>query len=376
MKTAPQAVPARPRGRQKETRLCDTRFKDSFCLHQSGVDSVSYALRPQCDEGHQAISRFRSRSEFLNFETGEYHRTTNGPSGSVLIDKPVNGMRLGCFPGTALIFAEGRLGAMLARSGDEHRLMNACLLPTGESRFHEALRLLGFELEPELARVRRLDLAAELRFTKTADGTSFMRALASLDVPGLKRDVWIGKGGVIETVYFRTPKRGQVRLRVYRKDLEAKIKGQGVIVRVERQVRYSKAQQQTSERVSGSDLSALFEGRLEVLARGSGSVVVSNLSGAQEMILKRCEEQAISPRKAERMLGTLTLLDHFGREWWDKAYTVARRERELQDLGIVLDTERQEREPVPVGELLTLLVESFRDTEASEAERLTGGGGK
>ncbi len=362
MKTAPQAAPARPRGRQKETRLCDTRFLNSFCLGGSGVDSVSYALRPRGSEGIAALSEFYRRREFLHAGTGEVIRKARGPSGSLLVGKPINGMRIGCFPGPGLIFAEGRLGAMLARSGDDHRLTGADQLATGEERFREALGLIGLDFEPEPAAIRRLDLAAELRFDNPADGLSFMRAMAALDVPGLKRDIWVNKG-IVETVYHRTPKRGEVRSRVYRKDREAGIVGQGVIVRLERQVRYPKAKQQTSEGISGSDLEALYRGRLEGLAKGSGSVVASNLTGAQGMILKRCEEGAITARKAERMLGTLVLLDHFGREWWEKSYTVARRERELQELGIVLDTERQEREPVPVGALLTALVESFRATD-------------
>jgi hypothetical protein len=93
--------------------------------------------------------------------------------------------------------------------------------------------------------------------------------------------------------------------------------------------------------------------------RGSSDVIATGLNGAQKALLDLVETGDLTPRKAERMLGTLVLLERFGRSWYEKRYTAARRERELRELGILIDPDRDEPEPVPVGDLLEALVESF-----------------
>ncbi len=366
MQPARPTAPTKPGGGPKRTRPCNTRFHDSNCpgysVRASGVDTVSFAFRPRGDRGLESLSEFvRPRREYVHAESGEVMRQAFA-GGAVMVAKPVNGMRLGVFPGPGLVFAEGRLGAMLARSGDDHQLLPAADLATGSERAREALALIGFHFEPQPAAVRRLDLAAELRFDKRPDGLSFMRAMAALEVPGLMQDIYVKKGAV-ETVYHKTPKRGQVRSRVYRKDLESPGYGGGeVVVRLERQVRYPKAKQETAESIAGGDLEELYRGRLGALAKGSGSVVAAELTGAQAALFQRVEEGRVTKRQGERMLGTLAVLNNEGRDWYDESYTADRRVRELQALGIVLDSERKQRQPVPVGAMLTALVESFRAT--------------
>jgi hypothetical protein len=267
-------------------------------------------------------------------------------------------MRLGVFPGVDMIFAEGRLAAMLARSEDDHDLAPASKLTDGAECVGNALAALGFDFDTRPESVRRLDLAAELCFEKPADGLSFLRAMATLEVPGTKRAIWVDNQRV-ETVYFRTPKRGIVNARIYGKNEETGLGPPGGLVRLERQVRYPKAKQQRPESISGSDLEALYRGRFTALSQGREAVIATGLDGAQSAVLDRVADGALTARKAERILGTLTLLEHFGQDWWEKGYTARRRVRELQELGIVLDLERKEREPVPVGELLRLLIGSF-----------------
>ncbi len=271
----------------------------------------------------------------------------------------VGAMRLGIFPGPGLVFAEGRLAAILSGTTADHALAPSEELTNGATKALEALAHIGLEFEPEPVGVRRLDLAAELRFDRPADGLCFLRAMAALEVPGLKRDVWVNRARV-ETVYWRTPKKGAVRGRLYCKGTEAQTDRPGARLRLERQVRYPKSQQQTPETVSSGDLEALYRGRMEALTRGHNDVVAAGLSGAQSALLDRVAEGYVTPRRAERMIGTLALLERFGPDWWDKRYTAQRRMRELQELGVVLDLEREDRETVPVGELLNELVSSFK----------------
>ncbi len=356
-----QDPPARPANPREKTRGCNTRFRDGFCsVAASGLDTVSYALRPDGDDSAEALSRLRIGRDLVHDATGEMLRVGPGPAGSVIIAKPLEGMRVGAFPGAGFLWAEGRLGAILAGSPEDHSLAPAAKLVSGALRVRDALAHVGLDVGDSLAAMRRVDLAAELRFKRPGDGLSFLRAMASLEVPGVKRDVWFN-GSRVETVYWRTPKRGAVRGRLYDKGAESGSDAPGHRLRLERQVRYPKAKQQSPVALSGGDLEALYRGRFEALERGSGDVIATGLSGAQRAILDQVESGAITSRKAERMLGTLVLLDHFGPSWWEKRYTAQRRSRELQDLGIVLDPDRNDdAEPVPVGELLAALIGSFR----------------
>jgi hypothetical protein len=69
---------------------------------------------------------------------------------------------------------------------------------------------------PPLAKVRRLDLAADLAFADPTDGLRFLHGMSLLRVPGLKIDVWRSEG-LAETVYLRL-KSGRTRWRIYDKE--------------------------------------------------------------------------------------------------------------------------------------------------------------
>ncbi len=345
---------------RQRSRGCNTRSNDRNCRpSSSGLDTVSYAFRPRGERDLDAFDRFlsRARNAVADRETGEVLRLRRTAQGGVLVASPINGARVGFFPGPGLIFCEGRLAALMARSEDDHALAPSGALVPGSDRAREALGRVGLELVGTPA-IRRLDLAGELRFKSGADGLSFMRTLASLDVPGLKRDVWM-RGTRVETVYYRTLQAGAVRLRAYDKGVEAKTDAPGVRIRLERQVRYAKRQQQTPATVAGSDLAKLYKGRLAAWTNATGDIVATNLTGAQNAVLSRLSNGAITERRAERLLGTLVLLERFGDGWWDKPHTRQRRVRELRDLGVALDLERLEAEPVPVGELIKRLSASF-----------------
>ncbi len=320
------------------------------------MDTVSFAFRPR-DEALDRLSYLARRRESVNPLTGEVIRFNDGPRGSLIASRPIGAMRLGAYPGAGMLYAEGRLGALLAGTTEDHSLASTKGLAPGAERAKEAFAELGLVINSTTA-VRRLDLAGELHFDRPADGLSFLRALANLDIPGSKRDIWM-KDARVETIYYRTPKRGQVRLRCYDKGVEAGTHEPGARVRLERQVRYAKAQQQTPEAIQASNLEQLYQGRLAAWTDATTDVVATDLLGAQQAVLERLAADLISARVAERLVGTLVLVEHFGFEWWEKRHTAQRRKRELRELGIVLDLERKEAEPVPVGQLLTDLRSAF-----------------
>ncbi len=337
----------------------NSRFHDSFCrVAATGVDTVSYAFRPKDAAALDRVRGLWSRREALNRTTGELIRLDDGPRGSIIASTPIGAMRLGAFPGHGLLYAEGRLGAILAESAEDHTLAPAKSLSPGAELARRAFGDLGLEISNETAAVRRLDLAGELHFDRPDDGLCFLRALANLDVPGSKRDIWM-QDARVETIYYRTPKRGQVRLRCYDKGVESGSHEPGARIRLERQVRYAKAQQQTPEAIRSGDLEKLYQGRLAAWTDATTDVVATDLNGAQQAVLERLAADQVTPRVAERLLGTLVLVEHFGFEWWEKRHTAQRRKRELRELGIVLDLERQVAEPVPIGKLLTELRSAF-----------------
>ncbi|MGH8301722.1 MAG: hypothetical protein ACRET5_09690 [Steroidobacteraceae bacterium] len=291
----------------------------------------------------------------VRHDTGEVLRIRRGERGALLLPL-TRGLTFGAFPGAGLVFAEGRLAAFL-RGIASHELLPATELPAGCASVHDSFGVFGFDL-PEAGVIRRLDLAGELLFRRAADGLAFLRAVASLDVPGTKRDAWI-TGTRVETVYLRTPRRGEVRLRIYDKGVETGDDEPGRRVRIERQLRFHGRQQPPADSLQGADLARLYHGRLAVWANATRDVVVTDLMGAQRTVVERIAEGSITPRVAERVLGTLAILDHFGPSWWEKPHTAQRRLRELRELGVVLDLDRDPGEPLPVGRLITALRDSF-----------------
>jgi hypothetical protein len=306
------------------------------------------------------------RREVMDRRTGEALKLTRAPGGC-MVGAPVDGVRFGAFDmyGSSSAWVEGRLSALLAGTADAHGLAAPADLPAGAEAGREAFAALGLDMAAPIEAVRRADLAGDLVFDDGAEGLAFLRALASLDVPRLKRDVW-AVGPRIETVYYRTPKRGEVRMRAYDKGVESGTAAPGERVRFEMQLRFPKALQMTPRNLAGVHWGDLYRKRLAPWERSADGFSVVSLSGAQDAILAALREGAtlrdgsqLTPRRAERMLGTLVILSELGPDWYDNGFTAKRRAREFMDLGISLDLHREAREPVAVGALLQMLAEAF-----------------
>lgn len=188
-----------------------------------------------------------------------------------------------------------------------------------------------------------------------------MQGLASVALPRLKTDIYKNVGRV-ETIYYLTPKRGLVRLRIYDKATESGSGEPGTLIRVEQQRRFVGKQQPAPHEWARADLGRKWQNQLKAW-EAVENVVVADLNGMQRVILQAVSENKLSAFKAERLLGTLLLRGRgMGKDWWTaqgKPYLWGRRERELRDLGLILDEDGlggdQKEAELPLGTVLRAL---------------------
>ncbi len=266
-----------------------------------------------------------------------------------------------------MIYIEGRLAALLACDEQASGLASPSQLETASNLSARAVSRLLFpsSLVGEKCYLRRADLSADVFFTYPDQGLRFLRGLAALDLPRTKTDAW-RKDGRIETIYYRTPSRGRVRLRIYDKGAEAGSAPPGQLLRLEHQWRFEKRNQREPSSMARDDLGRMWEGQLKTW-EAADNVVVADLNGTQRVIVNAVNEGTLSAFTAERLLGHLLLRGRgMTKEWWSakgKPYLWSRRSRELRQLGLILDENglggSQEEAELPLGTVLRSLRQAW-----------------
>lgn len=178
---------------------------EGFSVAQVGVDTVSFAWRPADDE--VLWDRLQNGATARSI-AGLWRVNPAGVPGGWMLSKPLAGARWFFFPGSRLIFAEGRLGAMLSeREGDYSLGSFSSLLAAAEKLEEQVAPVIGHDREQgiggEVVALRRLDLAAELRWDDPSDGLAALRALGTLSIPRVKVCEWRHEGRT-ETVSYYT----------------------------------------------------------------------------------------------------------------------------------------------------------------------------
>lgn len=169
--------------------------------------------------------------------------------------------------------------------------------------------------------------------------------------------MWL-RDGRVETVYFRTPRRGHAKFRIY-KGVESQSGPPGELLRFERQLRYVKPEQLSPDALAATDLAAAWEGELGAWRAVTAPVRASDLPRAQSRVVEAARD-GLDPLAAERLLGWLALRgDGLDRQWWverGQRHIPSRRLAELRRLGIALDDAGRATVgaavPVPLAELL------------------------
>jgi hypothetical protein len=346
-----------------------------------GIDTVSFCWRPQSEQLWTHLReplQLGSDLQGWDPETDEFFASSGvarTQPGHVLVNEIIGGGRVGYFPGERLIYIEGRLAALNACDANASGLAPPWQLDNTSRLSALAVTQLLYPSSIcfEKCTLRRLDLACDVRFTEGAQGSRFLRALGALDLPRQKSDVW-RKDGRTETIYYRTPKRGKVKLRVYDKGVESGSHAPGERVRLEQQLRWTRAKQPDPATIACSDLGSKWQGQLHAW-EDAENVVVADLDSMQRVILQAVAEKQLPIYQAERLLGTLAMRGRgFGKETFaadGKRHLWARRSRELRALGFVLDEDglgtKREQATLPLGTILRALRQAWPSATPEEA---------
>lgn len=240
---------------------------------------------------------------------------------SRLIPEKIEGHRVGFFPGSRLLFAEGHPNPEGLAGSDQ-------LVPAFD-RLVEGLRDRGIEppsyrSRPQayglgketralgdsgFAGIRRLDSTVDLAFENPAEGLAALAGVAALPLPRVKTQVIREVGGRrVETVYFRGSSGKRVLGRWYDKGLESGRLGRGLHVRPEDQRRFPKEARLDLEAVASSTyVRDAFVRRFEPLWRAAKGVKVGGVMELAQRLAELQDEGEITPGEAKRIAGHLVL---------------------------------------------------------------------
>jgi hypothetical protein len=357
----------------------NSRSEDKICppdppFRQIGVDTVSW-----CWRSGEHVDRLLRLDGLLVGDDHRPLRVVPAPAGAVRLSRRLDGLgTVGAFPAAPLLFVEGRARALHLADEENHQLARPGQLVDTQERVSRALsRLLGAPLD-SIGELRRIDLTGELRFARGEDGQELLRILSGLHSPRHKVSTVAERGGPgIQTVYWRTPARSLPVLRAYDKGVESGTAPSGERIRIERQIRYSGAKRPSLMQFLTGDLAAAFS---QPLTRWlTGDFIV----GTPDQLLEALTWSGVlwhhywasgssafshtgrhrvpfwTAAKIERVIGTLAILDQYGRSWpaWD-AKQRQRRLRDVRDFGLlVLD------QPIHIDAhaLVTGLCEEWRN---------------
>lgn len=264
---------------------------------------------------------------------------------------------VGAFPGASLLYVEGRAHALAEGDDRNHELGDVDELRRAQARVCDGVgELLGALPKSKMA-LRRADLTGELAWDRGEDGQEFLKLLDGLHSPLHKTAPVREKGGpALETAYWRTPQRSAMVLRAYDKGVESGTAPAGTRIRLERQMRYSGKLRPTLEQWLERDLAALYTAPLRMWMCGGGvaagtaaellrvltdaAVIWPNYwaSGSSWVTSSGTVHCSLWPaRKVERVLGTLAVVDAYGRNWpaWSPKQK-QRRLMEVRQLGLLL----------------------------------------
>ena len=270
------------------------------------------------------------------------------------------GWHFGSYPSSDMVFVEGRLAPMLSGDASDRTLTPAVHLP--EAVALASARIASILIAPRgPVRLRRADLAADIRFQQPEDGLSTLRALACMDVPRYQLDVWRHDGTQVATIYLRTPG-GRVRARIYDK---ARERGDvpGTLVRAEYQHQPVGVRRPAITDFVRADVAPLWRRAFGQWAAASSTLTAGTLADQHKEVLSRARGGELTGRVSERLLGSLTLISAgLGDELLGER-AVRRRRSELRQLGIAVgETYRGE---IAVGEIFQAICASFAHTDAA-----------
>jgi len=306
----------------------------SALASRAGIDTVRFRWREEPD----IYQRFSQRPEGVieGYRGERYAQTELG--------------RIGVYR-DGMVYLEGRAGAILHRNREDHSLLPSHALSSAERVARYFVQENGADVSEE-ARLGRIDLASELRFSDPREGSAFLHSLAGLDVPWCKSRVDGRKGDHIETVSFHGTRGRSIYLRAYDKGVESGTAPPGEVIRMERQRRFRKSREVLADDFSNvADLRKVFLGREFKLLADLPSAMICNLPDA----LLAMRDMGLRHQQFERLGGFLTVGRYID---YPRAIRY-KRIAELREMGIFVDPAQNERLEVPVGQYLQTLASAW-----------------
>jgi hypothetical protein len=245
--------------------------------------------------------------------------------------------RFGCVGD--MVWAEGRLGSVCDGMTSSLRLGRASELHVADGKARAALCGYGIDVGDAETMVGRLDLAADVTVSDPFLGLAFLTAVAAATPRRYKTDCRYGQGyGPIQTVYWRTARRGGIRLRAYDKGVKEASVGLGRHVRVEVQTHFAKASECSLSTVAVEDLSRRYLIRVAPLMKANQALLVAGGDAAMAVVSAGLVAGQISVREAEKLFGTIHMVQQHGWGAWS-AKTSQRRRKSLLEAGLLLDAQ-------------------------------------
>jgi len=240
-----------------------------------------------------------------------------------LMPESVQGYRVGWFPESRLVFAEGR--------PCDEELVVASDLPRAMRRLRRALGDLGLPLVgvPN-AGVRRLDVAADLWTDSAAEGLALLECVGAA-APSTGKVVVYRAERCIESVSFKTSA-GRTRGRLYDKGAQLGRAPRGRWLRFEAQWRFPRGARPALEGLSAEVLRGRFWSRFESLWQAAGGFRFGGLGAVGDRIEAAVRSGQLLPSRARSIAGYL-LLSASGIPQGARR-TTYELERECRELGL------------------------------------------
>ena len=258
-----------------------------------------------------------------------------------LLPEPVAGYRVGWFPESRLVFAEGRpCGETLVGAADLHAAMR---------RLRRSLADLGLPVAGvPSGGLRRVDVAVDLWTESSAEGLALLECVGSSPLGAGKVAVYRSER-CIESVLVKT-KAGRTRGRLYDKGAQSGRAPRGHWLRFEAQWRFARGARPRLEEIDGLVLRDHFWRRFEALWQAAGGHRLGGLAAVAERIEGAVASGQLLPSRARSVAGYL-LLSAAGIPQGAKR-TTYELERECRELGLSVSLLAERERSVDVASVL------------------------
>lgn len=271
-----------------------------------------------------------------------------GPRRSVqLLHDQVMGHRVGWFPNSGLVFAEGHPAGEGLCCPDE--------LPAVLEALETSLQDRGIPVAPDCrAGIRRVDSTVDLQTDSAAEGLAILAGVAALSVARGKV-VAYRWGRTIETVLMKTIT-GKTVGRVYDKGIESGAAPKGRLIRPEDQRRYVKATRRDVAELTSEYVRGQYQRRFMPLYESARGVKVGGPVVLATRLREAVEAGMIEPSRA-RSLGGYLLTEAVDMPQGSRSTRYAL-EKECRQLGLVLGDGALDEVEVDLGSILEECLES------------------